>query len=98
MKLLLDQNLSFELCQRLNDVFPGSDQVCLLGLAEADDRAIWEHAKRNGLLIVSQDGDFADLAGLYGPPPAPARRGLHLRGETSFIRRERKDRRETMGS
>ena len=39
MKLLFDQNLSFKLCQALADLFPGSSQVRLLGLAEADDSA-----------------------------------------------------------
>jgi predicted nuclease of predicted toxin-antitoxin system len=69
MKLLLDQNLSFKLCQRLSDIFPGCGQVRMLGLAERDDKAIWEHAKEHGFVIVSQDADFAELAGLYGPPP-----------------------------
>ena len=69
MKLLFDQNLSFKLCPRLSDLFPGSSQVRLLGLAEVDDAVIWEHAKANGFVIVSQDSDFADRASLYGPPP-----------------------------
>lgn len=68
MKLLFDQNLSFKLCARLEDLFPGSSQVRLLGLAEADDRVLWQHAKANGFILVSQDSDFADMAGLYGPP------------------------------
>jgi predicted nuclease of predicted toxin-antitoxin system len=69
MKLLFDQNLSFKLCDRLADLFPGSSQVSRAGLAMADDRTIWEFAKTNGLAIVSQDSDFADMAALYGPPP-----------------------------
>ena len=69
MKLLFDQNLSFKLCRLLADVFPDSSQVRSLGMAEADDRDIWEHAKANGFILVSQDADFADLATLYGPPP-----------------------------
>lgn len=69
MKLLFDQNLSFKLCRRLDDVFPHSSQVRLLGLAQADDRAVWEHAKGNGFVIVSQDSDFAEMAALLGPPP-----------------------------
>jgi len=69
MKLLFDQNLSFKLCARLEDLFPGSSQVRLLGLAEADDRVLWQHAKANGFILVSQDSDFADMAGHYGPPP-----------------------------
>jgi predicted nuclease of predicted toxin-antitoxin system len=69
MKLLFDQNLSFKLCRQLIDVFPGSNQVRLLGLAEAEDRAIWQHAKAKEFILVSQDADFADMATLYGPPP-----------------------------
>lgn len=69
MKLLFDQNLSFKLCQLLADLFPNSNQVRLLGMAEADDGVIWDYAKANGFTLVSQDVDFADMAILYGPPP-----------------------------
>jgi len=69
MKLLFDQNLSFKLVQSVADAFPGSSQVGLLGLAEADDRDVWNHAKAYGFAIVSQDADFAELAALLGPPP-----------------------------
>jgi len=69
MKLLLDQNLSFRLCRSLADFFPGSVQVRQLGLDRGDDRTIWEYAKANGFMIISQDSDFADLAALLGPPP-----------------------------
>jgi predicted nuclease of predicted toxin-antitoxin system len=69
MKLLLDENLSYKLCARLGDLFPGSSQVRLAGLAEADDRAIWHYASANGFVIVSLDADFAEWAALLGPPP-----------------------------
>ena len=69
MKLLFDQNLSFKLCQVLADLFPGSRQVGLLGLAEADDRTVWQHAKANAFVLVTQDSDFAEMAALYGQPP-----------------------------
>jgi len=69
MKLLFDENLSFKLCQRLGDLFPGSSQVRLAGLAEADDRAIWDYAAMNGFTLVSLDADFAERAALLGPPP-----------------------------
>jgi predicted nuclease of predicted toxin-antitoxin system len=69
MKLLFDQNLSHRLLGELEDVFPGSAHVRPLGLAEADDRYIWEFARLNGFTIVSLDADFADLAIFYGPPP-----------------------------
>ncbi len=69
MKLLFDQNLSFKLCQALADLFPGSSQVRLIGLAEAEDRAVWQHAKANAFVLVTQDSDFAEMAALYGHPP-----------------------------
>lgn len=69
MKLLFDQNLSFKLAARLADLFPGSSQVRLAGLDAVEDRAIWNFAKANGFIIVSQDSDFAEMASLYGPPP-----------------------------
>ncbi len=69
MKLLLDQNLSFRLCQQMSDLLPGSNQVRMLGLAEADDETIWQYAKANGFTLVSQDVDFAEMAALLGPPP-----------------------------
>ena len=69
MKLLFDQNLSSKLANRLADRFPGSQQVRLLGLDRADDRVIWDRAKLDGYVVVTQDSDFADLAALFGTPP-----------------------------
>ena len=69
MKLLFDQNLSFKLCQTVADAFPDSRHVRALRLSEAGDRTIWDYAKANGFVIVSQDVDFAEMATLLGPPP-----------------------------
>jgi predicted nuclease of predicted toxin-antitoxin system len=69
MKLLFDQNLSFKLCRSLADLFPDSDQVRLVGLAEASDRAVWDYAKANGFTLVSLDSDFAEMSAWLGPPP-----------------------------
>jgi predicted nuclease of predicted toxin-antitoxin system len=69
MKLLFDQNLSFKLCRDLGDLFPGSSHVRLVGLADADDRTVWDYAAAGGFTLVSQDVDFAERAGLLGPPP-----------------------------
>jgi predicted nuclease of predicted toxin-antitoxin system len=69
MKLLFDQNLSFKLCRLLADTFPDSNQIRLIGMAEAEDQAVWQYARTNGFILVSQDVDFADMATLYGPPP-----------------------------
>src|SRR5437016_5490178 len=68
MKLLFDQNLSFRLCGALT-LFPGSTQVRLVGLADATDRAVWDHAKVKGFTLASLDSDFAEMATLLGPPP-----------------------------
>jgi predicted nuclease of predicted toxin-antitoxin system len=43
-----------------------------VGLASTDDRAVWEYAKANGLVIVSKDGDFRRLSFLFGAPPKVA--------------------------
>ena len=69
MKLLFDQNLSFKLCRRLEDLFPDSSQVRLLGLDQAYDEVIWQYAPGNGFTLVTQDSDFADLSLALGTPP-----------------------------
>jgi predicted nuclease of predicted toxin-antitoxin system len=69
MKLLFDQNLSFKLCHQFADLYPDSSQTRLLGLAEADDRTIWQYAGNNGFVLVSLDADFAEMASLLGPSP-----------------------------
>ncbi len=53
----------------LGDLFPGSLHVREVGLASADDLAVWEYAKRNELAIVSKDADFRQLSFLHGFPP-----------------------------
>jgi predicted nuclease of predicted toxin-antitoxin system len=69
MKLLFDQNLSFKLCSALADFFPQSSQVRLVGLEQAQDADVWSYAKSEQFALVSQDADFAEIAGLLGPPP-----------------------------
>ena len=69
MKLLFDQNLSFRLCERLSDIFPGSVQARTIGLQRADDLQMWNYARERGMTIVSLDADFADLSVLRGAPP-----------------------------
>jgi predicted nuclease of predicted toxin-antitoxin system len=69
VKPLFDQNLSHRLCRLLADVFPDAAQVRALGLDQASDEEIWEHAAREGFAIVTLDADFADMATLRGAPP-----------------------------
>ena len=69
LKLLFDQNLAPRLVARLVDLFPDFEHVRDAGLAVADDKAVWEHAKAGGLAIVSKDADFRQLSFLHGSPP-----------------------------
>ena len=69
MTLLFDQNLSHRLVPALADLFPDSVHVGLLGMAEADDLTIWDHAKTHNLVIVTQDSDYSDWNKLRGAPP-----------------------------
>ncbi len=62
MRLLFDENLSPRLVALLADVYPGSESVLTVGFGGFPDRAIWDYAESNGLLIVSKDLDFAEKA------------------------------------
>jgi predicted nuclease of predicted toxin-antitoxin system len=69
MKLLLDQNISFRITNKIQDLFPGSKQVKDLGLENSKDSLLWTYAKENDFCIVTFDGDFYDLGLLKGYPP-----------------------------
>ena len=70
MKLLLfDQNISPRLVDRLVDLYPGSTHVSLIGLADAQDIEIWQHAHDNDYMIVTKDADFSELGLVKGFPP-----------------------------
>jgi predicted nuclease of predicted toxin-antitoxin system len=67
--LLFDQNLSRRLPALLAAEFPGSEQVLLAGLDQADDQAVWAYAAARGLAVASKDSDFRDRSARLGPPP-----------------------------
>jgi len=69
MKLLLDQNISFRISNKIQDIFPGSKQVREIGLENAKDSKLWNYAKENHYCVVTFDGDFYDLGLLKGSPP-----------------------------
>jgi predicted nuclease of predicted toxin-antitoxin system len=69
VKLLLDQNLSHRLVQRLQDLFPGSAQVRPLGLSRHSDAELWWYARTHGYVLVTKDEDFAEMAVMRGAPP-----------------------------
>jgi predicted nuclease of predicted toxin-antitoxin system len=69
VKLLFDHQLSPRLVKSLADIYPDSNHVYLLGLDQADDKIIWQHARDERFLIVTKDADFSDLCTLLGFPP-----------------------------
>ncbi|MBK9940639.1 MAG: DUF5615 family PIN-like protein [Kouleothrix sp.] len=69
MSLLFDHHLSRKLVTRLDDLFPDASHVAFHGLSDAEDRAIWAFAAREGYTIVTKDSDFNDLSALMGAPP-----------------------------
>lgn len=69
MKLLFDENISFKLCKRLDDIYPDSTHVRFVNLENKDDIEIWQYAKDENYTIVTQDSDFNDLSIIKGFPP-----------------------------
>ena len=69
MKLLLDENLSPRLVNRLNLLFPGLTHARDVALKQADDQQIWDWARNNAFAIITTDSDFVALAQRHGWPP-----------------------------
>ena len=69
MKLLLDENLSRRLVPFLQNDYPGSSQVVLLGMQSASDKEVWQKAREDGYVIVTRDADFQELSLVWGQPP-----------------------------
>jgi predicted nuclease of predicted toxin-antitoxin system len=69
MKFLFDQNISHRILEKLPEQFKESTSVKREGLINASDLTIWEFAKRENFIIVTQDSDFNDLTALNGFPP-----------------------------
>ena len=67
--LLLDENLSERLLPSLEERFPGSRHIRLLGLSGASDTEIWEQARLSGAMLVTKDEDFLQLSIRRGFPP-----------------------------
>jgi predicted nuclease of predicted toxin-antitoxin system len=70
MKLLLDENVSWRLAKLLADIFPYSVHVTDVLLKQpATDADIWNFARQNNFIILTQDEDFEAIALLRGHPP-----------------------------
>ena len=55
MNPLLDENLSRRLVAALQDLYPGTTHVELVGLDGAADLAICDYADEHGFVMVSKD-------------------------------------------
>jgi len=62
VKLLLDAQLPPALARWLQEQGHEAQSVREFGLHEAEDSAIWEHARQTDALIMTKDEDFAARA------------------------------------
>lgn len=70
MKLLIDANLSYRLVKKLSESYSDCVHVTRTGLnIPASDRDIWDWARQNNCIIVTNDEDFLNLSIQLGAPP-----------------------------
>lgn len=70
LRLLLDANLSWRSIEVLKEHFDECFHVDSIGLnIPAKDLEIWDYAKKQNLIIVSNDEDFLNLLLIKGFPP-----------------------------
>ena len=69
MRLLFDQNLSPDLPQLLDDLFPDSLHVSAVELDAIEDGIVWEYAKSHGFVVATKDKAYRDSSSTLGPPP-----------------------------
>lgn len=69
MRFLFDQNISHRILKLIPKEYSESTTIKNEGLINASDKEIWEFARSNEYIIVTQDSYFKDLNSLYGFPP-----------------------------
>jgi predicted nuclease of predicted toxin-antitoxin system len=69
VRFLFDENLSRRLVDLGATHWPDSTHVEIITNRGATDAVIWALAQEHGLMIVSKDDDFRNLALVHGPPP-----------------------------
>lgn len=84
MRFLIDAQLPPALARWLTEQGHEAEHVVDGGLAEADDRLIWDYALSSGAVIVTKDEDFRSRRTLnaQGPSVVWIRRGNASRRET----------------
>lgn len=100
MKLLLDQNLSPRLADKLQALYPDSTHVRNVGIHDSPDQAVWQYAASHGFSIVSKDSDFHHWSFMRGAPPKVIwiQRGNCSTEEIEALLRERRPDIEAFGS
>lgn len=70
LRLLLDANISWRLINELQPLVNTIKHVDSIGITiPAKDNEIWQFAKENNFIIISNDNDFLDLLNWKGFPP-----------------------------
>lgn len=69
MKLLIDANISWRIVKMLSPLFEVIHVEKTNLNQPATDGDIWNYAKMNDMVIVTNDEDFLNLSLLYGFPP-----------------------------
>ncbi len=62
MKFLVDQQLPVALAQFLKSHGYETEHVRNIGLKDAADSIVWNHAVSRGMIVISKDEDFVYLA------------------------------------
>lgn len=70
MRFLMDAQLPPALARWLVERGHTAEHVVDLGMASADDRALWDYAVTNSAVIVTKDEDFAIRRALAPTGPA----------------------------
>ena len=70
MIIWIDAHLSPAIAVWITSTF-GITSIALrnLGLRDAEDPEIFEAAKADGVVLITKDSDFVDLANRFGAPP-----------------------------
>ena len=71
MNLWIDAQISPALAPWIERNFPGwtARSLKFLGLRDSPDLDVFWAAREHGAVILSKDGDFAELLQIYGAPP-----------------------------